>query len=310
MPKQPAFSGLRNAKKEKRTQRQLFQVAMDTAAPWDRLPDPITPHCPKAGPKGGGAPVLLLEMMLRIRFLQNWYALSDPMAEETLYVSGAMRRFAGIGPGEDRIRPFGDAWHHLPGSGRGHHPQLPPPAGVARADRGVLRRGQPSPWRQGDHAARRHDCGRDDHRCAVPGKEQGGARDPDMASAMKGNDRFHGMKARIGVDTHSGVTHSLGTLAARLPPSHRMRCIRPRGRVRRPRQIPGYDARSAQGQPAAPDRRMDRSHHRHGARQARASPPRHQAPVRLHEDPLPGAGLEPRNRLPTPRLTRSERTKP
>jgi IS5 family transposase len=28
-----------------------------------------------------------LETMLRIYFLQNWYALSDPMAEETLYDS-------------------------------------------------------------------------------------------------------------------------------------------------------------------------------------------------------------------------------
>ena len=36
-------------------------------------------------------------------FLQNWYALSDPMAEETLDDSEAMRRFAGIELGDDRI---------------------------------------------------------------------------------------------------------------------------------------------------------------------------------------------------------------
>lgn len=40
---------------------------------------------------------------LRVYSLQNWYALSDPMAEETFYGSEAMRRFAGIGPGDDRI---------------------------------------------------------------------------------------------------------------------------------------------------------------------------------------------------------------
>ena len=44
-----------------------------------------------------------LETMLRVHFLQNWYALSDPMAEETLYDSEAMRRFAGIELGDDRI---------------------------------------------------------------------------------------------------------------------------------------------------------------------------------------------------------------
>ena len=34
--------------------------------------------------------------MLRVCLLQNWYALSDPMAEEALHDSDAMRRFAGI----------------------------------------------------------------------------------------------------------------------------------------------------------------------------------------------------------------------
>lgn len=44
-----------------------------------------------------------LETMLRIYFLQIWYALSDPMAEETLYDIETMRRFAGIELGCDRI---------------------------------------------------------------------------------------------------------------------------------------------------------------------------------------------------------------
>lgn len=34
-----------------------------------------------------------LETMLRVYFLQNWYALSDPMAEEMLYDSEAMGAF-------------------------------------------------------------------------------------------------------------------------------------------------------------------------------------------------------------------------
>jgi IS5 family transposase len=44
-----------------------------------------------------------LETMLRVYFLRQWYALSDPMAEEMLYDSEAMRRFAGIELGDDRI---------------------------------------------------------------------------------------------------------------------------------------------------------------------------------------------------------------
>ena len=44
-----------------------------------------------------------LVVMLRVHFLQNRHALSEPMAEETLYDSEAMRRFAGIELGDDRI---------------------------------------------------------------------------------------------------------------------------------------------------------------------------------------------------------------
>ena len=53
----------------------------------------------------GRSPTDANETMLRVYFLQNWYALSDPMAEETLYDSEAMRRFAGIELGDDRIPP-------------------------------------------------------------------------------------------------------------------------------------------------------------------------------------------------------------
>ncbi|WP_416195016.1 transposase [Sphingopyxis sp.] len=44
-----------------------------------------------------------LETILRVYFFQSWYALSDPMVEEMLYDSEAMRRFAGIERGDDRI---------------------------------------------------------------------------------------------------------------------------------------------------------------------------------------------------------------
>ena len=103
MPKQPAFPVLRDAMKKKQTRREVFLSEMEAVA-WGRLLGLITPHYPKAGPKGGRPP-MSIETMLRVYFLQNWYALSDPMAEETLYDSEAMRRFAGIESGVDRIPP-------------------------------------------------------------------------------------------------------------------------------------------------------------------------------------------------------------
>ncbi len=87
MPKQSAFPGQRNAMKKQVTRREQFLAEMEAVVPRGRPLAPIAPHCPKVGP-GGGPPPMPLETILRACFLQNWYALSDPMAEEALYDSG------------------------------------------------------------------------------------------------------------------------------------------------------------------------------------------------------------------------------
>jgi IS5 family transposase len=47
-------------------------------------------------------------------------------------------------------------------------------------------------------------------------KNKSRARDPGMSSTKKGNDWYFGMKAHIGVDADSGVTHSLDTSTAKV----------------------------------------------------------------------------------------------
>ena len=84
MPKQPAIPSLRDAMKKKVTRREQFLAEMDAVLPWGRLLTLIEPNDPKVGAKGGRPP-MPLETMLRIYYLQSWYALSDPMAEEMLY---------------------------------------------------------------------------------------------------------------------------------------------------------------------------------------------------------------------------------
>ena len=41
--------------------------------------------------------------MLRIYFLQQWFDLSDPMAEDAIYDNETMRRFAGVELGQDAV---------------------------------------------------------------------------------------------------------------------------------------------------------------------------------------------------------------
>jgi IS5 family transposase len=203
MPKQPAFPGLRDAMKKKQTRREVFLAEMDAVVPWGRLLALIAPHSPKAGPKGGRPP-MPLETMLRVYFLQNWYCLSDPMAEEMLYDSEAMRRFAEIELGDDRIPDettilnfrhllerhelteaiFADVNRHL-------------------ADKGITLR-----------SGTLVDATIIDAPSST--KNKAGARDPEMSSTKKGNDWYFGMKAHIGVDVDSGTVHSLDTSTAKL----------------------------------------------------------------------------------------------
>lgn len=117
MPKQPAFPSMTDAMKKKRTRREQFLAEMDAVVPWRRLLALIEAHYPKSGPKGGRPP-MPLETMLRIYFLQNWYSFGDPTAEEMLYDSDAMRRFAGIELGDDRIAVLVDQHAPKPVAGR------------------------------------------------------------------------------------------------------------------------------------------------------------------------------------------------
>ena len=73
---------------------------MNAVIPWSRLLPLIEPHYPKAG---NGTQPMPMERMLRIYFMQNWFNLSDPAAEDALYDSESMRRFAGIELAEDKI---------------------------------------------------------------------------------------------------------------------------------------------------------------------------------------------------------------
>jgi IS5 family transposase len=88
--------------KGKITRRERFLSEMERAVPWARLMAVIESHYPKGSAKGGRPP-LPPERMLRIYCLQQWYNLSDPAAEEALYDSLTMRRFAGVHSDDDVI---------------------------------------------------------------------------------------------------------------------------------------------------------------------------------------------------------------
>lgn len=203
MPKQPVFPSLRDAMKKKQTRREVFLAQMDAVVPWGRLLALIAPHYPKVGPKGGRPP-MPIDVMLRVYFLQNWYGLSDPMAEETLYDSEAMRCFAGIELGDDRIPDETTIlnFRHLL-ERHGLTEAIFADVNAHLADKGITLR-----------SGTLVDATIIDAPSST--KNKAGARDPEMSSTKKGGDWYFGMKAHIGVDAASGVIHSLETSTAKV----------------------------------------------------------------------------------------------
>ena len=196
---QLTFGDAEDLGQRKRTRREVFLAEMDQVVPWPALLKLIEPHYPKLG-RPGRQPYPL-ETMLRVHFLQQWYALSDPGMEEALYDTPVMRRFAGLGgldtvPDETTILNFRRLLetHDLAR-------QLLEQVNTYLSRKGLSLRGgtivdatiiaAPSSTKNGD-----------------------GRRDPEMRQTRKGNQWYFGMKAHIGVDDESGLVHHVECTAA------------------------------------------------------------------------------------------------
>lgn len=199
--KQQSFSSFEQAHKKKRTKREVFLGEMDAVIPWARLEALIAPHYAK--PRKG-RPQMPLAMMLRIYFLQQWYDLSDPGAEEALYDIHSMRDFAGLDlwqdavPDETTILNFR---HFLE-----HHKLTETLFGAVTEyleERSLLLRG--GTIMDATLIA------------ASPStKNTERKRGPEMSQTKKGNQWYFGMKAHIGVDARSGLVHTVKITTAKV----------------------------------------------------------------------------------------------
>src|SRR6185437_6634609 len=100
MGNQRTFASVAWNAKGKVTRRERFLAEMDAVILWGRLLKLIYPHYPTAGI---GRQPLGLEKMLHINFLQQWFNRSDPQAEDAIYDSESMRRFARVELGEEAV---------------------------------------------------------------------------------------------------------------------------------------------------------------------------------------------------------------
>ena len=88
---QMSFGDAEYVGKRKQTRREIFLGEIEQVVPWALLLNLIEPVYPIAG---GGRHPYPLGTMLRIHLMQNWFGLSDPAMEETLYENAPVRAFA------------------------------------------------------------------------------------------------------------------------------------------------------------------------------------------------------------------------
>jgi IS5 family transposase len=192
--KQATFASLAWDGKKRVTRRERFLGEMDQVIPWDGLLGLIEPHY-YTGDKGGRMPKPLA-VMLRIYFMQQWFNLSDPQAEDGLYDSESMRRFAGLDLSDDAIPDETTIckFRHLLERNQLTSAIFDAVRGLLEERRLLLKAGTIV----------------DATLIAAPPstKNQGKARDPEMKQARKGKDWHFGMKLHVGTDTR-GTVHTL-----------------------------------------------------------------------------------------------------
>jgi len=194
---QLSFGDAEYAAKKKTTRREVFLAEMDKVVPWESLLKVIAPYYPVAGRGRRPYPV---HTMLRVHLMQNWFGLSDPAMEESLYEISSMRKFARLNlqaiPDETTILNFR----------RMIETNELAPMIFDRVNALLTRKGLM--LKRGSIV--------DATIIAAPSstKNGEGERDPEMHQTKKGNQWYFGMKAHIGVDTDSGLVHTVVTTPA------------------------------------------------------------------------------------------------
>lgn len=194
---QMSFSDAEMSLKKKQTRREQFLSQLDTLVPWSDLLALIAPHYATSG-RSGRQPIGL-EVMLRIHLVQLAYNYSDPAMEDALIEITSIRQFCRIGidevPDETTILNFRHLLEH-----HGLARPLFDAINVRLAQRGLF-------LKTGTIV--------DASLIAAPSstKNTEGKRDEAMHQSKKGNQYYFGAKLHVGVDSETGLVHSLDLTA-------------------------------------------------------------------------------------------------
>ena len=197
---QASFSDLEYAAKKKVTRRDRFLGEIEAVTPWSALVAEIEPYYPKG--EGRGRPPIGLARMLRMYIAQQCFGLSDEGTEDALYDSQVIRGFVGIDLNRESV-PDATTLLKFRRLLEAHQltERIFAAINVHLAVKGLM-------LKEGTVV--------DATIITAPSstKNQEGERDPAMHQTKKGNQWHFGMKAHIGVDASSGITHTVVTTPA------------------------------------------------------------------------------------------------
>jgi len=197
---QASFSDLEYSAKKRVTRRDRFLSEIEAVTPWLALVAEIEPFYPKG--EGRGRPPIGVHRMLRMYIAQQCFGLSDEGIEDAIYDSQAIRGFIGIdlnretAPDATTLLKFRRLLEENNLTER-----IFTAINTVLAAKGLL-------LKEGTVV--------DATIIEAPSstKNKDGTRDSEMHQTKKGNQWHFGMKAHIGVDADSGLTHTLVTTAA------------------------------------------------------------------------------------------------
>lgn len=186
----------------KATRKQKFLADMESIVPFTEWTAMIEPYYYKERADKRGRPPTGIEKMLRIYLLQVWYNLADEATEDNIYDSLAMQRFVGVDLMIDRV-PDGTTlclFRQMLTENKLQQKMMAQLTELLKTNKIVMTKGTIV------DATTIH--------APSSTKNEKKERDPYMKSVKKGNNWYFGCKTHIGVDSESGLVHTVKTTPA------------------------------------------------------------------------------------------------
>lgn len=197
--KQITFSDMEYGNRKRTTKREEFLDIMEEIIPWEEWAEYVRPYYPDGK---RGRPTKGIETMLRMYLLQVWFNLSDEGVEDAIYDSYAFRKFMKIKFMSEQVPDATTLlkFRHMIEENHLGEEFFKAINCVMEATGHIM------------HGGTTVDATIINAPSSTKNAEK--KRDPEMHQTKKGSEWKFGMKCNVGVDSGSGLVHSITATSA------------------------------------------------------------------------------------------------